>query len=107
MAILNNGTLKNITEYPNTFKRQGAFPLEMYSVFYTMEAATTYASSNPIAYVGQNIVVVTDTSVEMYLIADTDGTLKKLASTSSSGDLAGDVATLQSKVATLEGKVTT
>ena len=34
MAILNTNFPTNLTEYPNSFKRQGAFPLEAYSVFY-------------------------------------------------------------------------
>jgi hypothetical protein len=34
MANLLNKIPTNLTEYPNSFKRQGAFPLEAYSVFY-------------------------------------------------------------------------
>ncbi len=53
MAInIDTSTIKNITEYPNSFKRQGAFPLERYSIFNTLTEAEAYAKSNPIAYVG-------------------------------------------------------
>lgn len=86
MAILNTVLPANITEYPNSFKRQGAFPLERYSVFYAIEAnaekgisassayneALNYARNNPIAYVGQVISVVTVTgniaTVDVYKI---------------------------------------
>ena len=98
MAILNTGIPTNLTEYPNSFKRQGAFPLESFSVFYSMTDAEAYASSNPVAYVGQNIVVINGDAVDMYLITSTAGTLKKLASTTASGDLASDVAALQTEI---------
>ena len=53
MAKYLNGFPKNLTEYPNSFKRQGAFPLEMYSVFTSLEAAKAYAEDpNSVAYVG-------------------------------------------------------
>ena len=35
MAELLTRIPTNLTEYPNSFKRQGCFPLEAYSVFYT------------------------------------------------------------------------
>lgn len=86
MAELLNKIPTNLTEYPNSFKRQGAFPLEAYSVFYTMEAAEAYASSNPVAYVGQTLAVVTANaedktivdSVIFYIIADAAGTLQEV-----------------------------
>lgn len=57
MAVFISQIPKNLTEYPNSFKRQGSFPLEAYSVFSSLEAAETYAKSNPIAYVGQPLAV--------------------------------------------------
>lgn len=86
MAELLNKIPTNLTEYPNSFKRQGAFPLEAYSVFYTMDAAETYAASNPIAYVGQTLAVVTANAedatvvdnVTFYIIADAAGTLQEV-----------------------------
>ena len=70
----------NITEYPNTFKRQGAFPLEQYSVFSSLDAAKDYAKNNSIAYVGQEIAVVNSlsNSVTMYVIENESGTLKEI-----------------------------
>lgn len=49
--------IRNITEYPNSFKRQGAFPLERYSLFNSLEDAKAYVASNPIAYIGQMVTV--------------------------------------------------
>lgn len=51
-------TITNITEYPNSFKRQGAFPLERFSLFDSLSSAEEYATTNPIAYAGQVINVV-------------------------------------------------
>lgn len=84
MAILNTVLPSNITEYPNSFKRQGAFPLERYSVFYDIkddnddvtstakQEALNYAKTNPVAYVGQivSVVDVVDNvaSVDVYKI---------------------------------------
>lgn len=91
MAILNNALPKNLTEYPNSFKRQGSFPLEAYSVFYdirdesgkltkkAIDAAKEYASnitSSAISYVGQIISVIEDDVVNVYKIIDTEGTLE-------------------------------
>ncbi len=77
-----NMTLKNITEYPNSFKRQGAFPLERFSVFNTKAALDAYAKSNPVAYVGQILALVTEanntTEVTVYSIQDSDGTVAEV-----------------------------
>ena len=97
MAILNTKFPTNLTEYPNSFKRQGSFPLEAYSVFYdilneetgavtttALQSAQNYASSNPIAYVGQILAVVNDNegvkSVTAYVIDNADGDLKEVGS---------------------------
>ena len=101
MAILNTGIPTNLTEYPNSFKRQGAFPLEAYSTFYSSVDMHTYAEENPIAYVGQMLVLVEGGVVKAYLIKDTAGTLLQLAQTTESGDLAGDITELQTQVAQL------
>lgn len=62
-------TIKNISEYPNSFKRQGSFPLDLYSLFNTKGATTStdittaegYAQKSGVAYLGQ-IVTVSDQS---------------------------------------------
>ena len=99
MAELLTKIPTNLTEYPNSFKRQGCFPLEAYSVFYAtadktaFEAAQDYAANNGIAYVGQTLAVVTtkvDDStvvddVTFYIIADAAGTLQEVGR-ATSGD---------------------
>jgi hypothetical protein len=94
MAELLNKIPSNLTEYPNSFKRQGAFPLEAYSVFYTKDAAEAYASSNPISYVGQTLAVVTANAenpavvddVTFYIIADAEGTLQEVGKATNGDD---------------------
>lgn len=62
-------TIKNISEYPNAFKRQGNFPLDLYSLFNTKGSTTStdlntaegYAQKSGVAYTGQ-IVTVSDQS---------------------------------------------
>lgn len=78
----------NITEYPNSFKRQGAFPLDAYSVFYSYEDASEYAQGNPIAYVGQILVVVKtdqygELNCSLYMIKDEIGTLEPITTLTS------------------------
>lgn len=91
MAILNIKLPTNLTEYPNSFKRQGSFPLEAYSVFYSIQnedgsvtsalnAAKDYAKNNPISYVGQILAVVDvdaegTSSVKVYKIENSNGDL--------------------------------
>ena len=71
----------NLTEYPNAFKRQGAFPLEAYSLFNTIKAAQDYAKESPLSYVGQIITIVGDTGVKTYVIADKNGKLQDISQT--------------------------
>lgn len=89
MAEFLNKIPTNLTEYPNSFKRQGAFPLEAYSVFYSKAEAEAYAQSNPISYVGQTIAVVSSELVEevatikdvtLYIIDSEGGNLKEVGS---------------------------
>jgi hypothetical protein len=94
MAELLNKIPTNLTEYPNSFKRQGAFPLEAYSVFYTKAEAVAYAASNPIAYVGQTLAVVEANAedativdnVTFYIIADAAGTLQEVGKATNGDD---------------------
>lgn len=68
MAQLVQMQLKNITEYPNSFERQGAFPLEKYSVFDDFAKAEAYAKDNLVSYVGQPLAVVFENKVVYYVI---------------------------------------
>lgn len=78
MAILNTGIPTNLTEYPNSFKRQTPSPLEAYSIFYSLLEAQDYSINNPIAYVGQIITVIIDDRVKSYKIINESGDLIEL-----------------------------
>lgn len=105
MAVIN----KDIAymALPLSIRRGNPFPLDENSVWYDKELMEAYAASNPVAYVGQVLVLVNESeqTVEAYVIQNAAGTLMKLATSTSSGDLAADVLKLQGQVATLESSV--
>lgn len=63
-------------ELPLSISRQGQFPLDKSSIWWSLEDAQNYAQSNPIAYAGQPLTVVDEeqNTVTFYLIG-TDGSL--------------------------------
>lgn len=95
------------------FERKGGFPLDKSALFSSLEDAQKYATGNAnderklggTSYVGQIISVYepaneeagTSASVNAYIITPARG-LVKLAATTASGDVAGDIADLQGKV---------
>lgn len=108
-------------DWAMSFQRTGTFPLDRSSMFSSLEDATAYAKGDGsdsralggTAYIGQILVVYSDDEVSAYIITS-DRSLQKLAATSSTGDLAGDVNTLKGqmtqaleKIGTLEGSVGT
>lgn len=97
----------NFMGLPMNIQRGNPIPLDDSSVYYSKATMETYAKSGVTAYVGQIITLVDEANktCEAYMISNEAGTLVKLASTAASGDLAADVATLQSQVADLISKV--
>lgn len=97
----------NFMGLPMNIQRGNPIPLDDSSVYYSKATMETYAKSGVTAYVGQIITLVDETNktCEAYMIANEAGTLIKLAATTATGDLAGDVATLQGQVADLITKV--
>lgn len=93
--------------FPLSIKRGNPAPVDTTAVWYNKTELETYAASGATAYVGQILTYVNETAstCEAYMISNEAGTLIKLASTTASGDLAGDVATLQGQVADLIAKV--
>lgn len=91
--------------FPLSIKRGNPAPVDTTAVWYNKTELETYAKSGATAYVGQILTLVADSKCEAYMISNEAGTLIKLASTTASGDLASDVATLQGKVASLIEKV--
>lgn len=101
-TILNNAAYMAL---PMNIKRGNPIPLDTTSVWYNKTELETYAASGATAYVGQILTLYDDDKCEAYMISNEAGTLIKLASTTVSGDLASDVATLQGQVADLISKV--
>lgn len=90
---------------PMNIKRGNPIPLDTTAVWYDKTELNKYATSGATAYVGQILTLCADNKCEAYMISNEAGTLIKLASTTASGDLAGDVATLQGQVTNLISKV--
>lgn len=101
MAVIN----KDVTymALPLAIRRGNPFPIDEYAVWYDMGELTTYAQTNPVAYVGQIVTLVneSESTVEAYMIQNTAGNLMKLASTTASGDLTEDVLELQGQVTSI------
>lgn len=111
---VDTSAIKNITEYPNSFKRQGAFPLERYSLFNSYEEARNYVKNNPIAYIGQIVSVAIAADAEHEIVASTkayiigvDSELHELAQGdgSESGASSDEVEALKTICTNLETKV--
>ena len=83
--------------------RINPLPLDVNSVFESLEALDTYVKTNPLAYPGQLVSVIGEDELSAYHITSVgeSGVYTKLAASTASGDLAADVASLQSKVGTL------
>lgn len=91
--------------FPLSIKRGNPAPVDTTAVWYKKTELESYAKSGATAYVGQILTLVADNKCEAYMISNEAGTLIKLASTTASGDLVSDVATLQGKVTSLIEKV--
>lgn len=91
--------------FPLSIKRGNPAPVDTTAVWYDKTKLETYAVSDPVAYVGQIVTLYVENKCEAYMISNEAGTLIKLASTTASGDLASDVAALQSQVSDLITKV--
>ena len=117
MAVINKNSA--YMDFPLQIARQYGAPIEKYEVFYSLEEAKTYASTSPIAYVGQVVAVVNeaDNTTDIYVITNKTGNMQQLGAASDVSDLSGDVAklkefqrthtaeynTLSESVATLKG----
>lgn len=91
--------------FPLSIKRGNPAPVDTTAVWYNKTELETYATSGATAYVGQILTLIADGKAEAYMISNEAGTLVKLAQTTASGDLATDVANLQTQVSTLITKI--
>lgn len=90
---------------PMNIKRGNSIPLDTTAVWYNKTELENYAKTGATAYVGQVLTLVAGGKCEAYMISNEAGTLVKLAQTTASGDLASDVANLQTQVEGLVEKV--
>ena len=97
---LNNGAKWDVGVAIN---RTNPVPLDANSVFESLDALTTYATTNALAYPGQVVSVLGTEEIAAYLIKTTgEGALtSKLAASSVSGDISADVETLKTQVANI------
>lgn len=101
-TILNNAAYMAL---PMNIKRGNPIPLDTTAVWYNKTELENYAKNGATAYVGQVLTLVAGGKCEAYMISNEAGTLVKLAQTTASGDLASDVANLQTQVEGLVEKV--
>lgn len=91
-----------------SINRTNPLPLDANSVFETLTDAENYAKTNALAYPGQVITVVDETSVAVYVIVATGatGSLNKLASTTATGDVVEDIKNLQGEITNIKNGTT-
>lgn len=99
----------NIMALPLSISRGYPIALDATQVWYEKAQMEAYAKTDPTAYPGQYLTFVdeTNSTVEAYVIANTVGTLVKLASTTASGDVSADIVALQGRCSALETRMDT
>ena len=90
---------------PMNIKRGNPIPLDTTAVWYNKTELENYAKTGATAYVGQVLTLVAGGKCEAYMISNEAGTLVKLAQTTATGDLASNVANLQTQVEGLVEKI--
>lgn len=65
-------------EFPLAMQRQDAFALDPTEVWSSLEAAQTYAQTDPTAYVGQKLAVVSGGVAKQYQIKNVAGELEPI-----------------------------
>lgn len=98
--------------FSTSFNPTSGFPIDARTYFESFESAQAAAataeaagSSSTVYYYGQILTVYEEGAVSAYQISG-DKTLVKLAETTASGDLEGDIIELQGQVAALQTSVT-
>ena len=99
MAVIKKDN--SFMEFPLQISRQYGAPIDKFSVFYDKTSADTYASSNPLAYVGQIIVVVDEAgnSATPYVISNTSGDLMEIGKGGGTSLVVANVSDLTTTVA--------
>lgn len=67
-----------VNQIGNSYQRKEARPLDYFSLFNSLDDAKEYATKNSVAYVGQKIAVCENDNVNVYVIKNEAGELKKV-----------------------------
>lgn len=78
MAVNNTENAYAKMEFPLTIKRQDAFSVDPTEVWSSLEAAQSYARTNPTAYVSQELGVVVNGVAKRYFIKNEAGDLEEV-----------------------------
>lgn len=89
MAVNNTAKSYSKMEFPLAMQRQDAFALDPTEIWSSLEAAQTYAQSDPTAYVGQKLAVIVDGVATQYMIKNAAGDLALMGGVSDE-DIATD-----------------
>lgn len=81
MAVNNTAKAYSNMEFPLSMKRQDAFALDPTCVWPSLAEAQNYAKTNPTAYIGQVLSVVSDGAATAYTIKNAAGDLAPLGAT--------------------------
>lgn len=81
MAVNNTEKSYSKMEFPMAMQRQDAFALDPTEIWPSLEAAQTYAQSDPTAYIGQKLAVIVDGVSQQYQIKNAAGELESLGGT--------------------------
>lgn len=82
MAVNNTTKTYSKMEFPLSMQRQDAFALDPTEIWSSLEAAQTYAQSDPTAYVGQKLAVVSGGVAKQYQIKNAAGELEPIGGVS-------------------------
>lgn len=82
MAVNNTAKSYSKMEFPLAMQRQDAFALDPTEIWSSLEAAQTYAQSDPTAYVGQKLAVIVGGVATQYMIKNAAGDLAPMGGVS-------------------------
>lgn len=78
MAVNNTEKSYSKMEFPMAMQRQDAFALDPTEIWPSLDAAQTYAQSDPTAYVWQKLAVIVNGVSQQYQIKNVAGDLEPL-----------------------------
>ena len=98
---------KNLLVWVKAMSRGQALPLDSTEIWDSFESAQDYAANNATAYVGQTLKVVTDKTVESYIIGKDKTLIKNIDANYSYDDRYYTESEVDSKIDAALGGITT